>query len=70
MALISIKNRLSVVNKRLLTSRLNRVDLYEAICNNILLWLPGKRFRLHRFSDLTVIYQKNTLIFEHKLYGL
>lgn len=55
-------DRLSVANKRLLISIVIRVDLYGILCNILLLWLFDKRFRLHQFSDLTVVYRQNALI--------
>ncbi|KAA6335470.1 hypothetical protein EZS27_016302 [termite gut metagenome] len=67
---VSIRNRLSTANKRLLISIVFRVDSHGVFCNTFLLCLFCKRFKLQRFSDLTVVCSQNTLVFEAELYEL
>ncbi len=67
---IYMENRLSIANKRLLISIVIRVDLYGILCNILLLKHVDKRFKLHRFAQLTVVYRQNALILESRLYEL
>jgi hypothetical protein len=68
MAPVSIRNRLLAANKRLLIRIIFCVDSHGVFCNTFLLCLFCKRFKFHRFSNLTVVYRQNTLILESRRY--
>lgn len=61
MVLLPIKNRLSTANKQLLVSSINRVDLYEAICNIFLLCRMYEQCRLLCFAYLITLNNQNII---------
>jgi len=61
MALIYIKNRLSITNKRLLINMVFKVGSYEIFCNTFLLCSFCSRCRLQQFAHLIVVCQLNIL---------
>lgn len=61
MVLLSIRNRLSIANKQLLISSVNRLCLYGVFCNIFLLYGLYEQCRLLCFAYLIRLDNRNTI---------